>query len=342
MDFSPAKDAQQVSTLFSDGRAMRPDVPGTVARGELGDDPNFMTGIDIDQLSRIDLPRAQRLVNAHTFGSQEPSTQSETSGDAEGGEQQAAETGPDEAKNDSGNSEPAGQSEPDSSEEKSGGKTEDQAGPGEDDAAAAPAAAPQAKQSDASGKADSGPQAEAGEPQAAVDEVNLAEPAPPSVMDTTPWLKESPLDVDLNLVRTGQKYFDIYCSVCHGLDGGGNGLVNQRAKKILAPNWIPPASLHQETLYRDKYPDGKLFNTISNGIRKMPGYAGQISPSNRWAIVAYVRALQRSRNASIDSVPADQRAQITSLKAEIDQKLAEEAEAERLKEQERAAKATGA
>ena len=74
----------------------------------------------------------------------------------------------------------------------------------------------------------------------------------------------------------------------------------------------------------------------------MPGYAGQISPSNRWAIVAYVRALQRSQNASIDSVPADRRAEITSLKAEVDQKLAEEAEAERLKEQERAAKAAGA
>jgi hypothetical protein len=74
----------------------------------------------------------------------------------------------------------------------------------------------------------------------------------------------------------------------------------------------------------------------------MPGYASQISPANRWAIVAYVRALQRSQNASIDSVPADRRAEIASLKAEVEQKLAEEAEAERRKEQERAAKAAGA
>ena len=62
MDFSPAKDAQQYSTLFRDGRAMRPDVPGTVARGEMQADLDFMTGIDMSALSVIDQPRAQRLV----------------------------------------------------------------------------------------------------------------------------------------------------------------------------------------------------------------------------------------------------------------------------------------
>ena len=94
-----------------------------------------------------------------------------------------------------------------------------------------------------------------------------AEPAA-SVMDTTPWLKENPLPMTSELVENGQKYFGIYCSVCHGMNGGGNGLVNRRAQKILAATWIPPSSLHQDILYADKYPDGKLFNTISNGIRK--------------------------------------------------------------------------
>ena len=65
MDFSPAKDAQQRSTLFADGRAMRPDVPGTVARGEVGQDMNFLTGIDMPALSVLDASRAERLVRAH-------------------------------------------------------------------------------------------------------------------------------------------------------------------------------------------------------------------------------------------------------------------------------------
>jgi hypothetical protein len=108
----------------------------------------------------------------------------------------------------------------------------------------------------------------------------------------------------------------------------------------LASTWIPPSSLHQDILYADKYPDGKLFNTISNGIRKMSGYAGQIKVNDRWAIVAYVRALQQSQNASIDLVPEDQRQTIMQLKAEIDQKLKEQAEAERKAEEELAKKAT--
>ncbi len=194
MDFSPAKDAQQGSTLFADGRAMRPDVPGTVARGDVGKDMNFLTGIDMPEFSILDAPRAERLVRAHMN--------------------------------------------------------------------------PLLPQDGAGGDA---------EKEAAADKSDgAAPPQEPSVMDTTPWLKENPLEVNAELVERGQQYFGIYCSVCHGLNGGGNGLVNQRARKILSPTWIPPSSLHQDILYADKYPDGKLFNTISNGIRKMPGYASQI------------------------------------------------------------------
>ena len=147
-------------------------------------------------------------------------------------------------------------------------------------------------------------------------------------MDTTPWLKENPVSVNAQMIRTGQKYFGIYCSVCHGMNGGGNGLVNRRAQKILADTWIPPSVLYTENLYADVYPDGKLFSTISNGIRKMPGYASQIKAKDRWAIVAYVRALQQSQNASIDLVPEDQREAILKQKAEVEQRLKEQAEAE--------------
>lgn len=250
MDFSPAKDAQQTTTLFADGRAMRPDVPGTVARGDAGEDLDLLTGIDMDALARIDAPRAERLVNAHL---------SPLQNDAAAEEKDAA-------------------------EEKAPGEGE-------------------------------------------------AEPAA-SVMDTTPWLKENPLPITQELVENGQKYFGIYCSVCHGMNGGGNGLVNRRAQKILAATWIPPSSLHQDILYADKYPDGKLFNTISNGIRKMPGYSSQIKSRDRWAIVAYVRALQQSQNATIDLVPEDQRDAIKKKKAEVDKVLAEQAEAERKAEEE--------
>ena len=248
MDFSPAKDAQMMSTLFADGRAMRMDVPGTVARGEMQEDVDFLTGIDMEQLALVDSPRAERLVRLI----QEADEPAET----------------------------------------------------------------QAKE------------------EAAATETAASKP-PPSVMDTTPWLTENPLEVDEQLIRRGQKYFGIYCSVCHGMNGGGNGLVNRRARKILASAWIPPSSLHDETLAVDKYPDGKLFNTISNGVRKMSGYAGQIRPRDRWAVVAYVRALQQSQNASIDLVPQDQRDAVAKEKAEVEKRLADEAEAERKKKEER-------
>jgi mono/diheme cytochrome c family protein len=254
MDFSPAKDAQQHSTLFADGRAMRPDVPGTVARGDVGADLDFLTGINMEALARVDGLRAERLVRGYLSPLQQD------------------------------------------------------ADPKADEPAAEPAAAGEAAK-------------------------------PPSVMDTTPWLRENPLPLTTELVETGQKYFGIYCSVCHGMNGGGNGLVNRRARKILAATWIPPSSLHQDILYTDKYPDGKLFNTISNGIRKMPGYAAQIKARDRWAIVAYVRALQQSQNASIDLVPADQRERVAKQKLEIDKLLNEQAEAERKAEEERAKKA---
>ena len=90
--------------------------------------------------------------------------------------------------------------------------------------------------------------------------------------------------------------------------GYGDGVVSGRAERLQEGTWIPPSSLHTE-LVRTR-PDGHLFNTIGNGIRNMPGYASQIGTEDRWAIVAYVRALQRSQNATIDDVPPELRAQL--------------------------------
>ncbi len=252
MDYSPARDAQQTTSLFADNRAMRPDVAGTVARGQMDYGLDFLTGIQMDKLAQQDAPRAERLVRNYLNPQNDP----------------AADEKP----------------EPDAAEKS--------------------------------------PAAE-GQP-------------PPSVMDTTPWLKENPLEITDESLAKGQEQFNIYCATCHGRDGKGNGLVNRRSQKILAATWIPPASLHQAVLYGDVYPDGKLFSTISNGIRKMPGYSGQIKTADRWAIVAYVRALQQSQNASLDLVPQDQRAELSELKADIDKQLQEQAEAERKKQAEAA------
>jgi mono/diheme cytochrome c family protein len=85
-------------------------------------------------------------------------------------------------------------------------------------------------------------------------------------------------------------------------------MVSKRADELLEGTWTPPTSFHSELL-RER-PDGHLFNTISTGIRNMPAYGSQIAVEDRWAIVAYVRALQRSQNATVDDVPSDIRAQL--------------------------------
>ena len=351
MDFSPAKGAQSTSSLFADSRSMRPDVPGTVKRGDLGVDMDFMTGIDMEKLSMNDAPRAQRLVRAmlnpldDDLDAGADEVAAETNDAADGAEKKA----PADKKED--------KKKPDESEkakedkkptEEKAAKDEPAAEAGDDDKAKMKEETGAAKKEEPPAKEENKPAAKPAKEKASdkamapadkkeAEESVATEPESPE--DTTPWLTENPLDVDEELVRAGQLQFKIYCSVCHGIDGSGNGLVNQRARKILASSWIPPSSLHQETLYQDKYPDGKLFSTITNGIRKMPGYGSQIKAADRWAIVAYVRALQQSQNASIDMIPENLKTEIQDQKNKIDEQLRLQAEAERLKEEERAKKA---
>lgn len=105
------------------------------------------------------------------------------------------------------------------------------------------------------------------------------------------------------LLARGQERFDIYCASCHGLDGSGNGPINARALELQESKWVQPSSLHTDTV-RTR-PDGHLYNTINNGIRNMPPHGAQISVPDRWAIVAYVRALQLSQNAPANALPPD-------------------------------------
>lgn len=101
---------------------------------------------------------------------------------------------------------------------------------------------------------------------------------------------------DPRLLERGRMSFEIYCATCHGTTGDGHGPVNERAVRNQEPKWVPASSLLSDSV-RDR-PDGHLYNTIRNGIRSMPPYASQIPARQRWAIVAWVRELQKA------SVPA--------------------------------------
>jgi len=350
MDFSPAKDAQQISTLFADGRAMRPNVPGTVARGGMDWDVNFQTGIDIEKLSLIDAPRAQRLV-AMQAGDDEPADEPTGEKKAEDAKP-AKEAKADEPKKsvspkkseaeEKSNAKPADTKKPDDAKKAAAKKEKPKSEkPKDEKPAEMKKAAEEAKQDDkpkvetkTSASDKEKPKTES-KPAAATLPAAAAQPA---VVDNTPWLKENPLTLSTSVLERGQQQFNVYCSVCHGLDGRGKGLVHERAQKILATTWTPPSNMHDPTLHQETYPDGKLFGTITNGVRKMPGYAAQIRAEDRWSIVAYVRALQASRSASLDDVPADQRDAIREAQAKVQAALKKAAEEEAAKA--KAAKAT--
>ena len=105
-------------------------------------------------------------------------------------------------------------------------------------------------------------------------------------------------------------YLRYSCYACHGYDGHGEGMVPTRVKAgggvWLARNLVePPVDGKGGVVVQ--MPNGQLFNTISNGFSTMQGYAAQIPHADRWAIVAYVRALQRAQNASLEDIPSDQR-----------------------------------
>ncbi len=117
------------------------------------------------------------------------------------------------------------------------------------------------------------------------------------------WVTVFPIPVTMELMRRGQDRFGIYCAPCHGYSGYGNGAVAKRAESLQEGTWVPPTSYHTDPVR--KQPVGQLFGTASHGIRTMPGYGSQIGVADRWAIIAYVRALQRSQDATIKDVPAD-------------------------------------
>jgi len=103
----------------------------------------------------------------------------------------------------------------------------------------------------------------------------------------------------------GQQRFGIYCAPCHGLGGEGNGMVAKRAEELGQGTWTPPTNLTEARIRN--MPVGELFNTVTNGIRNMPAYGPQIPTGDRWAIILYLRALERSRAATLADLEPSER-----------------------------------
>lgn len=110
-----------------------------------------------------------------------------------------------------------------------------------------------------------------------------------------------PFAVTAEVMARGQQRFNIFCSACHGLTGMGDGMIVRRGFRR-------PTSFHDERLRQ--VPPGYVYDVITNGFGAMPDYATQIPVEDRWAIVAYLKALQRSQHATLDEVPAGERGRL--------------------------------
>ena len=109
------------------------------------------------------------------------------------------------------------------------------------------------------------------------------------VDDNGDFVDEIPFELTRDFIYRGKERYDIYCQVCHGGSGNGQGIIMTGQY-----GFVPAPTFHRDVSY--DMPDGEFYSAITNGIRTMPSYASQIKVEDRWAIVAYVRALQKSQN----------------------------------------------
>jgi hypothetical protein len=110
-----------------------------------------------------------------------------------------------------------------------------------------------------------------------------------------------PFTVTLSVLERGQDRYEIFCTPCHGALGDGQGVITNYGLEA-------PTSFHDPGL-RDE-PEGYYFNLITNGTRVMPSYAGRIAPADRWAVIAYIRALQLSQNADVNQLSPEDLAEL--------------------------------
>lgn len=112
-------------------------------------------------------------------------------------------------------------------------------------------------------------------------------------------VRDIPVPVTMEMIDRGQERFDVFCSHCHGAIGDGTGMISQRGYNIERP----VATYHSDRLR--EMPSGHFFDVITNGYGAMFPLSDRIPVEDRWAIVAYIRVLQRSQNATIQDVPQD-------------------------------------
>jgi Cytochrome C oxidase, cbb3-type, subunit III len=122
-----------------------------------------------------------------------------------------------------------------------------------------------------------------------------------SALQTPETAVNYPLPVTTELLMRGHERFDIYCSVCHGLLGDGDGMIPRRGFRH-------PPSFHTERLRSE--PVGHFFDVVTHGIGVMPRYGPEIPARDRWAIIAYIRALQLSQYARVSALPQADRARL--------------------------------
>jgi mono/diheme cytochrome c family protein len=115
------------------------------------------------------------------------------------------------------------------------------------------------------------------------------------------WGTGVPIEVTPALMERGRQRFNITCAMCHGATAAGNGVTKQYGLATVV-------TLQDERIR--KMPDGEIFNTITNGKNTMMAYGPNITVADRWAIIAYLRALQRSQNSAIADVPEQNRAEL--------------------------------
>jgi len=120
---------------------------------------------------------------------------------------------------------------------------------------------------------------------------------------TTNWVATIPLPVTAEMMRRGQERYQIYCSPCHGAVGDGKGITSKYGMGATA-------NLHDNRVVHLE--DGDIYNTVTHGKNLMGGYGSRLSVEDRWAVIAYVRALQHSRLAYLEDVPPAQRDQLTN------------------------------
>jgi len=119
------------------------------------------------------------------------------------------------------------------------------------------------------------------------------------VTGTTNFVETNPLSVTGPLLQRGRERFDIYCAPCHGALGDGNGIT----KKL----GVMPTVANLQDKRIVEMADGEIFNTITHGKSTMGAYGPMVPVADRWAIIAYLRALQLSQLGSVDDLPPDQR-----------------------------------